>query len=79
MKHNKVQLTEEYTAAISSKEMEDEVKRMWRASGSESRKRISKKDRDAAMCNLRKKIAEKVKVQIASEFLNKYGETQSYL
>ncbi|RNA20208.1 hypothetical protein BpHYR1_051420, partial [Brachionus plicatilis] len=73
------QLTDEYTAAITSKNMEDEVKRMWRSSGSESRKRISKKDRDAAMFILRKKVAEKVEVQLASEFLNKYGETQSYL
>ncbi|RNA39182.1 hypothetical protein BpHYR1_049864 [Brachionus plicatilis] len=56
----KKQLTDEYTAAITSKDMENE-------------------DRDAAMFILCKKVAEKVKVQLVSEFLNKYGETQSYL
>ncbi|RNA23729.1 Ragulator complex LAMTOR3 [Brachionus plicatilis] len=73
----KNQLTEQYNAAITQEDIESEVKRLWtKSKDKENRKRISKKDREAAVLSLKRQIKEKVKIQLASEFLEKHGVQQ---
>ncbi|RNA21957.1 ac transposable element-derived [Brachionus plicatilis] len=56
----KNQLTEQYNAAITQEDIESEVKRLWtKSKDKENRKRISKKDREAAVLSLKRHIKEK--------------------
>lgn len=70
-------LRADQVSAISEKEILDEIKKNWTASG-ETRARKSKKDRVYAINILKKSIYEGIEIQLAHEFMERYGATQTY-
>ena len=70
-------LLEHYYAGITNEQIEAEVRRQWLTCG-KSRSRISKNDRNSALASLRKKVVERDEIELADEFLVRFGATQTY-
>ncbi|CAF0839719.1 unnamed protein product [Brachionus calyciflorus] len=65
---------EEYMSAIKDEELNEEVRRNWRSISTYSnRKRITKSEIDLARLNLKRRILERVNVQLSAEFLERYS------
>ena len=71
-------LLSNYYSDITNEQIEAEVRNQWTLNGENNRRRISKKDKNSALANLRKKAYERVELLLADEFMVRFGSTQHY-